>query len=368
MTQYGTQNYGFEKDNYAQIDEAKSGQQMESSSPPPYNTVVKQENPQAPMSTLRILKNIGVVSFGFLCLFTSFQSLSNLQSSLNREDGLGVGGLAVLYGALVISCMFVPPVFIARVGCKWTVVFSMMCYILYMVANFYAVWGTIVPSAIILGLGAAPLWSAKCTYLTETGVWYARLTGKTEDDVINRFFGFFFMLFQTGQIWGNLLSSMIFQKEDSNITDADLLTCGAKFCPSADVNNSNLDKPDMDKIYTLCGIYVGFAVLAVLVVIALLDPITLEREEGQQRQFSFHLVLETFRHLVNSRYQVMLVVLTMYSGIEQAFIAGDYTQLLLSILVYRSRSSFGIHILIMWYCFMCLLPYGVWVMQSYKHK
>lgn len=151
------------------------------------------------MSTLMILKNIGVVSFGFLCLFTSFQSLSNLQSSLNKDEGLGVGGLAVIYGALVISCMFVPPIIIARLGCKWTIVFSMCCYILYMGANFYAIWGTIVPSAIILGLGAAPLWSAKCTYLTETGVWYSRQTGTTEDDVINRFFGFFFMTFQSSR-------------------------------------------------------------------------------------------------------------------------------------------------------------------------
>jgi hypothetical protein len=64
-------------------------------------------------------------------------------------------------------------------------------------ANFYAIWGTIVPSAIILGFGAAPLWSAKCTYLTQTATWYAKMTGATVDDIINRFFGVFFMVFQT---------------------------------------------------------------------------------------------------------------------------------------------------------------------------
>ena len=156
--------------------------------------------PVTPMSKFKILKNLVVVSLGFLCLFTSFQSLSNLQSSLNKEDGLGPNGLSVLYGALVVSCLLLPPVIIGRFGCKWTIAFSMCCYILYMAANFYAVYATIVPAAIILGLGAAPLWSAKCTYLTETGCWYARLTGATEDDVINRFFGVFFMIFQTCKI------------------------------------------------------------------------------------------------------------------------------------------------------------------------
>ena len=160
-------------------------------------TPVVQQPDVVKMSKARIIKNLVVVSFGFLCLFTSFQSLSNLQSSLNKEDGLGVGGLSIIYGALVLSCLLLPKFVIARLGCKWTIAVSMLCYILYMGANFYAIWGTIVPSAIILGLGAAPLWSAKCTYLTETGVWYARHTGASEDDIINRFFGFFFMMFQT---------------------------------------------------------------------------------------------------------------------------------------------------------------------------
>ncbi|XP_045191368.1 protein unc-93 homolog A-like [Mercenaria mercenaria] len=290
-------------------------------------TPVVKEQPTVKMSKARIIKNLLVVSFGFLCLFTSFNSLANLQSSLNKEDGLGVGGLSIIYGALVVSCMFSPPFIIARLGCKWTVFASMLCYILYMGANFYAVWGTIVPSAIILGFGAAPLWSAKCTYLTETATWYAKQTGATVDDIINRFFGVFFMLFQSGQIWGNLISSLVFRKTESrNITAEDLLTCGADFCPSSDANNTNLDKPDMDKIYKVCGIYIGCAVLAVIVIAVGLDPITLDREDGRKRQFSFHLVLETAKHLWRSNYQKLLVILTMYSGVEQAFATGDYTK------------------------------------------
>lgn len=196
--------------------------------------IVQQEVP-VQMSRWRILKNLGVVSFGFLCLFTSFQSLSNLQSSLNKDDGLGVVGLAVLYGALVISCMFVPPFVIARLGCKWTIVASMCCYILYMAANFYAIWGTIIPTAIILGFGAAPLWSAKCTYLTETGVWYSRQTNTGEDDIINRFFGFFFMSFQTSTFcmfellltWMQQLSNTCLH---SYLSTMQFITLAKKFC------------------------------------------------------------------------------------------------------------------------------------------
>lgn len=167
--------------------------------PSPDNSKLSMAAPYK-MSKFQVLKNLVVVSVAFLFLFTAFQSLSNLQSSLNREDGIGTVGLSVIYGALVISCMFLPPFIIDLIGCKWTVAFSMLCYILYMAANFYATWWTIIPSAVILGIGAAPLWSAKCTYLTQTGAWYSKMTGRTEDDIINRFFGVFFMIFQTSKI------------------------------------------------------------------------------------------------------------------------------------------------------------------------
>jgi len=202
----------------------------------------------------------------------------------------------------------------------------MLCYILYMCANYYVRYATIIPSAIILGLGAAPLWSAKCTYLTETGVWYAKQTGATEDDVINRFFGFFFMMFQTSQIWGNLISSLVFNQAAGNKTDA---PCGAQFCPGDGGNNTNLDRPSEKEVFTVYGIYIGFAVLAVLVISIFLDPITLDREEDKikdGRKFSAQLVLNTLKHLWRSHYQKLLVPLTMYSGIEQAFVTGDYTK------------------------------------------
>lgn len=68
--------------------------------------------------------------------------------------------------------------------------------------------------------------------------------------------------------------------------------------------------------------------LAVIVIAVGLDPITLDREDGRRRQFSFHLVLETAKHWWRSNYQKLLVILTMYSGVEQAFVTGDYTKVL----------------------------------------
>lgn len=99
----------------------------------------------------KITKNVYVISLGFLFLFTAFQSLQNLQSSLNKVEGLGLASLSVIYATLILSCIFVPPFVIGRLGCKWTLVLSMTGYVLYTVSNYYARWGTLIPASIIIG-------------------------------------------------------------------------------------------------------------------------------------------------------------------------------------------------------------------------
>eukprot|EP00105_Crassostrea_gigas_P005147 XP_011418630.1 PREDICTED: protein unc-93 homolog A-like [Crassostrea gigas] len=286
-----------------------------------------------PMTKFQMLKNLLVISFAFCFLFTAFQSLSNLQSTLNKEEGVGTGGLAILYASLVVSCMFTPSVAIAKLGCKWTIALSMCCYVVYMAANFYAVWALMVPASIIIGFGAATLWSAKCTYLTQMAVWYSKLTGATQDDIVNRFFGFFFMFFQTSQIWGNLISSEIFSQRPENeslyldLSKSELESCGANFDPTIEENKTTLQKPELEKVYTVCGIYTGCAVVAVIIIVVLLDKIKLDKDNHDQYgKFSFDTLIATFSHWWRSPYQKLLMVLTFYSGVEQGFVGGDYTK------------------------------------------
>ncbi|KAK3600238.1 hypothetical protein CHS0354_030269 [Potamilus streckersoni] len=287
-----------------------------------------------PMSKRQILKNLIILSSSFLFLFTAFQSSQNLQSSLNKAEGLGTVTLSTVYAASVLSGLLLPPLIIHHLGCKWSLVLSMPCYILYMAANFYPVWGTMLPASVLLGVGAAPLWAAKCTYLTQIGTWYAKLTNTDRDDAINRFFGVFFMMFQTSQIWGNLVSSAVFslRKNNTTVDETVIINCGAKYCPTEDYNNTNLDRPDLDKIYTVCGVYLASAVIGCLTVVFLLDQIALDKNKERDRKPGRHggdsvrMLWEIVKHWKDSRYQKLLIPLTVYSGIEQAFFAGDFTK------------------------------------------
>lgn len=92
-----------------------------------------------------IYKNLLVIGFAWIFLFTAYSSIANLQSSLNKTKGLGTAGLSTIYASLVISCLFLPPAMIKNLGLKWTIIISQCTYTIYMAANIYPRWYTIIP-------------------------------------------------------------------------------------------------------------------------------------------------------------------------------------------------------------------------------
>ncbi|XP_031793356.1 protein unc-93 homolog A-like isoform X3 [Sarcophilus harrisii] len=188
---------------------------------------------------------------------------------------------------------------------------------------------TLIPTAIILGLGGAPLWSAESTYLTMSGNIYAKKTGKRGKDIVNQYFGIFYLIFQSSGVWGNLISSLVFRQESvkGEITKEQLMYCGANDCFTANITTNSTKRPANELIYTLLSIYTGSGILAVFLVAIFLDPIPNDSEENEEERNTSIAsgFLSTFRHLRDKR-QCLLIPLTMYSGFEQAFLAGDYTK------------------------------------------
>ncbi|GAB1300498.1 Unc-93 homolog A (C. elegans) [Apodemus speciosus] len=279
----------------------------------------------------RSLKNVLVVSCGFLLLFTAYGGLQNLQSSLHSEQGLGVATLSTLYASVLLSSMFLPPILIKRCGCKWTIVGSMCCYVVFSLGNFHANWYTLIPTSILLGLGAAPLWSAQGTYLTTMGNLQAEKAGKLGKDVVNQYFGIFFLVFQSSGVWGNLISSLVFGKmsEQEAITEEQLMSCGAKDCLMGPVATNSTHHPSQQLIYTLLGIYTSCGVLAILLVAVLLesveDKLENERERGSSPPPLWSTLLSTFM-LFRDKRLCFLMFLPLYSGFQQGFLSGEYTK------------------------------------------
>ncbi|XP_016353291.1 protein unc-93 homolog A-like [Sinocyclocheilus anshuiensis] len=277
----------------------------------------------------RTTKNVLVVSFGFLLLFTAYGGLQSLQSSLNAEDGMGVISLSVIYGAIILSSMFLPPIMIKNLGCKWTIVLSMGCYVAYSFGNLAPGWASLMTTSAILGMGGSPLWSAKCTYLTISGNKRGQKTNKKSQDIINQYFGIFFFIFQSSAVWGNLMSSLIFGQDTSiEVPEENLQFCGATSCvENFTVANSTL--PARHLVNTLLGCYIGVGVLAIIFVAVFLDNIdrdlAKEFRKTKGNQSFCNTFLATFKLLRNPKL-LLLIPLTMYSGFEQSFLSGEYTK------------------------------------------
>ncbi|XP_064468902.1 protein unc-93 homolog A-like isoform X2 [Ornithodoros turicata] len=271
--------------------------------------VAIEEDKTPPLSDKRrVLRNLLVLSMSFLLLFTAYQSLQNLQSSINAEGGLGTVSLATAYTALVTSCMFLPSYMICRLGLKYTMVSAI--------------------SSFILGVGGAPLWTAKCSYLTAQAHLYADLVGALDAaPFVTGFFGIFFMLFQTAQIWGNLTSYLVLRSSDSPdaVDTSNLRLCGSSFHPKADVkqlNSTKLGSVTSLQILTLSGLYACLGISAILIMVLFLDPISNELMETSP---PLRYITETIDHMRNA-YQLLIIPLTIYSGMQQAFLWGDFTQ------------------------------------------
>ena len=148
------------------------------------------------MSERQILKNVFLISLTFFLLFTAYGGLSSLQSSLHIQEGMGVITQSILYGVMAFSCLFLPKMAIRFLGHKWLLILSMTGYILWMAANGYAVWGTMVPASILVGLCACTLWTSQCAYFSIVAKKYAEMRGESVDAVNARFFGIFFAIFR----------------------------------------------------------------------------------------------------------------------------------------------------------------------------
>merc|ERR1711892_516177 len=298
-----------------------------------------------------IYKNVLLISVSFLLLFVAFESMSKLQSSINVVNNLGTWANATVYASLILSCMFMPSILIKKLKVKWTLVVCILSYSTYIAAQFYPEFYTLLPTAFILGMGAAPMWSAKCTYLTQVAHRFAGLDGVDPEPVVVKFFGIFFFFFQCNSIIGNIISTSVLSSGKTEVytelSDAAMARCGSAYCPAQLAVSSNITfeptsgvnetaglaendnfKTDITKIYIIAGIYLACSFSAAVIIALFVDPLTRfgedERQEGRPTLTGKELLVATFRHMKKKK-QILIIPLTFWSGIEQGFFGADFT-------------------------------------------
>ncbi|KAI5633682.1 UNC93-like protein [Phthorimaea operculella] len=288
-----------------------------------------------PSERLRIIKNVIVIGLAFMVHFTAYTGAASLQSSINAEKGLGTASLAAVYAGLIISSIFLPAVLIKWLGTKWTICLSLVMYMPYIGTQLYPRFWTMVPAGFIMGLGGGPLWCSKCIYITEVSNVFSKISSHTAEVLIARFLGVFFTIYQSSQLWGNLISSLVLSSSDNKAAVTKLnaseipLLCGANFLPNHDSGKALQHQPP-EKIQLLVGIFLACMAGAVLIVAFIADS-TKRYTSGRPGTglSGFSLLAVTFK-LLSEPNQLLMIVPSMFIGCAQGFFTSDFTSAFVS--------------------------------------
>ncbi|GBP98242.1 UNC93-like protein [Eumeta japonica] len=117
---------------------------------------------------------------------------------------------------------------------------------------------------------------------------------------------------------------------NSTISEEDLQFCGANFCVHGSSGHSNLERPPDHEIFEISMIYLSCIIAAVAIIAFFLDPLKRygEKRKGSQsaQELSgMELLSATFRQMKKPNQQ-LLIPITVFIGMEQAFIGADFTQ------------------------------------------
>ncbi|GLJ05035.1 hypothetical protein SUGI_0009810 [Cryptomeria japonica] len=248
----------------------------------------------------RHLRDLHVLSFTFLFVFLAYSAAQNLQSSLHSDGNLGTTSLGILYTSFTV-CSFIATPIVRRFGTKNSLVLGTSGYWLFIAANLYPLWYTMVPASLYLGFTASIIWVAEGTYLTSAARSHATECNLPEGTVLGNFNGEFWGAFASTQVIGNLLSLLLL-KNGSEAT-----------------SNSGTT--------LLFAVFLGSMTLGTILAFFLSKQSRSKAGLGiHSSQASFgNLLRATFVPLLDKR-MLLLIPLLAYSGLEQAFVWAEFTK------------------------------------------
>ncbi|XP_071750491.1 UNC93-like protein MFSD11 [Centroberyx gerrardi] len=147
----------------------------------------------------KTLLNIIILGFGFMFMFTAFQTCGNIEQtvikSFNSSEfhGSGYTSMSIIYGVFSASNLIAPSV-VAVIGPQLSMFFSGLLYSGYIAMFIYPYTWSFYTASVFVGIGAAVLWTAQGNVLAINST----------DSTIGRNSGIFWALLQFSLFFGNL--------------------------------------------------------------------------------------------------------------------------------------------------------------------
>lgn len=145
------------------------------------------------------LLNIIILGFGFMFMFTAFQTCGNIEQTVIKSfnstefHGSGYTSMAIIYGVFSASNLIAPSV-VTLIGPQLSMFFSGILYSGYIAMFIYPFTWSFYTASVLVGIGAAVLWTAQGNVLAINST----------DRTIGRNSGIFWALLQFSLFFGNL--------------------------------------------------------------------------------------------------------------------------------------------------------------------
>ncbi|XP_014205995.1 UNC93-like protein MFSD11 [Copidosoma floridanum] len=165
------------------------------------------------MNINRGFLNVMILSWGFMLVFTAFQTMGNIQKtvleSISEDDpdfhGEGYLSLSIIYASFAL-CNWLAPSFISMTGPRTSIVVGCSCYVFFIASFLWPRTELLYFASAFVGIGAALAWTGQGLFLTINS------DGRT----MSRNSGLFWAIFQSSLFIGNIFVFFAFREPKIN--------------------------------------------------------------------------------------------------------------------------------------------------------
>ena len=172
-----------------------------------------------------IYKNLTMIGLVSLLNYSAIGPTNTLMTSVaGRTLGNLTYGMSYFFTALFnfLSVPFLSS-FSSR---KKLVLFGVSCIIEFIACNWYTSYYTLIPGAVLFGIGVPVVWMTSLVYVKELAVYYAKNSAQKDTNIASYFTGILIAFFVIGYLVGNattagILTILKSDRINNNITDTD---------------------------------------------------------------------------------------------------------------------------------------------------
>ena len=270
--------------------------------------------------------NVWGLGVALLLNMAAVLGLFGIQSSINRNESLGLVSLSVTYASSTLIS-FVTPGILSVFGTKFSLVIGFACRLIYTICNYYPTWYTLIPGAVLSGFGSTITWASLHAHITRVAELIAPRFDKDRAYLVTKNTGLVYFFYYLAIVTGNLTSSIILFPY--NTTNSALYSGDEGVSTNASCVNINSETVSEKHVYSLLSVYVALIIGSMLVSLCCLNQLPTEnRFFSTEKKFQLFLKKPFLQLLGMLKNKKMLLIVPMIfaATLSETFAFGTFTQ------------------------------------------